>query len=69
MAEGGFLVKFDGKEVTRCFAVAFDYDDWQYTINETEKNKLPAVKKIAIEVEDQELKTRAFACSGRLRMT
>ena len=25
MAEGGFLVKFDGKEVVRCFAVAFDY--------------------------------------------
>jgi hypothetical protein len=24
MAEGGFLVKFDGKEVARCYAVAFD---------------------------------------------
>jgi hypothetical protein len=33
MAEGGFLVKFDGKEVARCFAVAFDYDEWQYAIN------------------------------------
>ena len=29
MADGGFLVKFDGKEVERCFAVSFDYDDWQ----------------------------------------
>lgn len=27
MAECGFLVKFDGKEVTRCFAVAFDTFD------------------------------------------
>lgn len=52
MAEGGFLVKFDGKEVARCFAVAFDYDEWQYTINETEKKKLPLeVKTIAIEIE------------------
>jgi len=51
MAEGGFLVKFDGKKVARCFAVAFDYDDWQYTINEKEKRKLPRVKKISIEVE------------------
>ncbi len=49
MAEGGFLVKFDGKEVTRCFAIAFDYDDWQYTINGTEKKALPEdVKTITI---------------------
>ena len=41
MAEGGFLVKFDGKEVAHCYAVAFDYDEWQYTINETEKRELP----------------------------
>ncbi len=52
MAEGGFLVKFDGKEVARCYAVAFDYDDRQYTINEAEKKELPAVKKITIEVEE-----------------
>jgi len=52
MADGGFLVKFDGKEVARCYAVAFDYDDRQYTVNETEKKELPAgVKKISIEVE------------------
>jgi len=53
MAEGGFLVKFDGKEVARCYAVAFDYDEWQYTINETEKKELPRVKKISIEVEER----------------
>jgi aerobic-type carbon monoxide dehydrogenase small subunit (CoxS/CutS family) len=51
MSEGGFLVKFDGKEVARCYAVAFDYDDRQYTINEKEKHKLPPVKNISIEVE------------------
>jgi len=52
MAEGGFLVKFDGKEAVRCFTVAFDYDDWQYTINETEKKELPAgVKTISVEIE------------------
>jgi len=52
MAEGGFLVKFDGKEVVRCFTVAFDYDERQYTINEKDKKKLPPVKKITIEVEE-----------------
>lgn len=51
MPDGGFVVKFDGKEVTRCFAIALDYDDWQYTINNTEKRELPRVKKITIEIE------------------
>lgn len=54
MAEGGFLVKFDGKEVTRCYAVAFDYDEWKYVINDTEKHELPAgVESINIKVERQ----------------
>lgn len=52
MAEGGFLVKFDGKEVARCYTVAFDYDDWQYTINEKKKELPAAVKKITIEIEE-----------------
>jgi hypothetical protein len=51
MAEGGFLVKFDGKEVARCYAVAFDYDDWKYVIND-KKKELPRVKKITIEIEE-----------------
>ncbi len=51
MANGGFVIKFDGKEVARCYAVAFDYDEWQYTVNNTKKHKLPRVKKISIEVE------------------
>lgn len=52
MAEGGFLVKFDGKKAVRCYAIAFDYDDWQYTINDTKKKKLPPVQNITIEVEE-----------------
>lgn len=51
MAEGGFLVKFDGKEIGRCYAIAFDYDGRSYTINEKEKKALPSVKSITIEVE------------------
>jgi uncharacterized pyridoxamine 5'-phosphate oxidase family protein len=51
MAEGGFLIKFDGKEAVRCFAVAFDYDERTYTVNEKDKKELPKVKSITIEVE------------------
>lgn len=52
MAEGGFLVKFDGKEVERCFAVAFDYDTREYTVNNTETKPLPAdVGTITVAVE------------------
>lgn len=54
MSDGGFLVKFDGKEVERCYAVSFDYDDWQYVVNGIEKKELPVgVKSITIEVERQ----------------
>ena len=53
MAEGGFLIKFDGKEVARCYAVAFDYDLREYTINNKETQKLPAdVKTITVIVEE-----------------
>jgi len=52
MAEGGFLVKFDGKEVVRCFAIAFDYDEGTYIVNEKKEKGLPfKVKTITIEVE------------------
>ena len=54
MAEGGFLLKFNGKKITRCYAVAFDYDEWQYTVNNTKKKELPAkVKTITVEVEHE----------------
>jgi len=52
MADGGFLVKFNGKEVERCYAVAFDYDEWQYMINGLEKKDLPAgTRTITVEIE------------------
>lgn len=52
MAEGGFLVKFDEKEAKRCYAVAFDYDEWVYVINEREKAAIPkGTTKITIEIE------------------
>jgi len=52
MPEGGFLVKFDGKEVARCFAISFDYDEGTYILNEQKQKDLPLkVKKITIEVE------------------
>jgi len=54
MAEGGFLIKFDGKNAVRCYAVAFDYDERQYVINDTERHELPArVESITIEVEQK----------------
>ncbi len=52
MAEGGFLIKFDGKEAERCYAVSFDYDLREYTINNTEPKPLPAdVETITVMVE------------------
>ncbi len=54
MAEGGFLIKFDAKKtkLKRCYAVAFDYDDWSYAVNNQEKKEMPkGIKKITIEIE------------------
>ena len=41
MADGGFVVKIDGKELCRCYSIAFDYDDWAYTANDAEPKPLP----------------------------
>ena len=41
MAEGGFVIKFDGVEAERCFAVSFDYDVYEYSINGAEPKPLP----------------------------
>jgi hypothetical protein len=55
MADGGFVIKFDGKEVGRCYAAAFDHDEWQYTINDTKTKELPPkVRTITIEIEEGE---------------
>lgn len=52
MADGGFLVKFDGKKADRGYAVEFNYDEWYWVLNGKEKKKLPkGTKKITIEVE------------------
>ena len=54
MAEGGFLIKFDAKKTKpqRCYAVAFDYDEWSYTLNNQRKKNIPkGIKKINIEIE------------------
>lgn len=52
MAEGGFLIKINGKELGRCHAVAFDYDEWKYTVNNKETKELPEdVGSMSIEVE------------------
>ncbi len=54
MAEGGFLIKFDAKKAKpqRCYAVAFDYDEWSYAINNQDKKEMPkGTKKISIEIE------------------
>ena len=52
MAEGGFLVKFDGVEAVRCYAAAFDYDKWEVTVNGKKQALPPNVKKISIEIEE-----------------
>ncbi|MFX1295918.1 MAG: hypothetical protein ACFFD2_13840 [Promethearchaeota archaeon] len=46
------MIKFDGEEIIRCYAVSFDYDEWNYMINENDVFDLPRdVKKITIEIE------------------
>jgi len=54
MPNGGFVVKFDGKEVARCYAVSFDYDEWQYIINNGEAKALPdKMGKIEVKTEEE----------------
>lgn len=52
MPDGGFVVKINGKEAARCYAIAFDYDEWQYKINNKETQALPEnTESITIEIE------------------
>ena len=53
MPDGGFVVKFDEKEVVRCYRVAFDYDDWTYTINTDAPKPFPELKSIAVVPEEE----------------
>ena len=54
MADGGFIVKFEGAKVKpqTCYAVKLDYDEWSYTINNSSAQDMPqGTKRIIIEVE------------------
>ena len=53
MTDGGFLVKFDGKEAFRCYTVSFDYDELTYKKNNEDPQDFPAegIKKIEIVLE------------------
>lgn len=52
MADGGFVVKINGKELCRCYAIALDYDEWKYTVNDTAVKPLPEdTESISVEVE------------------
>jgi hypothetical protein len=54
MSEGGFVIKFDkkNKKPERCYAVAFDYDEWSYAVNNGQKKAIPKkTKKVIITVE------------------
>jgi len=51
MAEGGFVVKIDGREVGACYAVTFDYDKGVYRLNNDEPRGIPDnAKKITVEI-------------------
>jgi hypothetical protein len=52
MADGGFAVKIDGKLVCSCYAIEFDYDEWQYKVNNSETHPLPdGTSNISIDIE------------------
>jgi len=55
MADGGFVVKIDGKEVGACYAVTLDYDKGCYRLNNAKPRGLPAkAQKITIEIVREE---------------
>jgi len=54
MADGGFVVKFEGakKKPKTCYAVKLDHDEWSYAINNKPAQKMPpGTKRIIIDVE------------------
>ncbi len=51
MVDGGFVIKFDGKEVGRGYAVSFNYDEWTYTVNDESLDLPEEVEKIEILVD------------------
>ncbi len=59
MSKGGWIVKFNDVEVERCYAVSFDYDMWEYTVNNQVTKKFPASGISTIKIEG------GLICSGR----
>ena len=51
MAKGGWIVKFDNKEVERCYTISFDYDAWEYTVNNQKTKKFPTAGISSIKIE------------------
>lgn len=53
--EGGFLVKFNGKNAFRACTVSFDYDNWTYNNSAKGDKPIPTdVQTITIVVEHPE---------------
>ena len=51
MAKGGWIVKFTDTEIVRCHTISFDYDAWEYTVNNGEHKRFPdGISTITIEV-------------------
>jgi len=49
MRKGGFKIKFDGKVCDHCYLCKFDYDEWEYVVNNKDRKPIPKdVKKIEI---------------------
>jgi len=50
------VVKFDGKEAFRCYAVSFDCDQFNYRVNNGQPQSFPkdGIKKIEIAFEEDE---------------
>lgn len=54
MADGGFVIKFDGREVARCYKVSFSHDEWTYTTNYEAPKPLPdTLKTISVVTEGE----------------
>ena len=52
MPNGGWIVKFNNKEVERCYRIFFDYDNWEHTVNNEKPKKFFAsgISSIKIEI-------------------
>ena len=50
MADGGFILKFNGKEAARGLKLFFDHDNWEWSIDDYDPQAFPkGIKQITIE--------------------